>query len=122
MLLLSGDNFEFSYNEGKINGRGVYTASNGCSEERTYVDSVMHGPATLFMANGDTEERTYESGETATGRVVTQHQILLVVCYCRSASRHCHICQPHGRPRGEVLRPREARRSGKVFLQRVGFG
>ena len=47
-----------------MNGRGVYYAANGSSEERNYVNSVMHGPATLFMANGDTEERTYESGET----------------------------------------------------------
>ena len=47
-----------------MNGRGVYYAANGSSEERNYVNSVTHGPATLFMANGDTEERTYESGET----------------------------------------------------------
>ena len=59
-----GDKFEFTYDEGKVNGRGVYYAANGSSEERNYVNSVMHGPATLFMANGDTEERTYESGET----------------------------------------------------------
>lgn len=68
IIILSspGDKFEFTYSEGKINGRGVHSATNGCSEERTYVDSVMHGPATLFMANGDTEERTYESGQTST--------------------------------------------------------
>ena len=51
-----GDKLEFNYEEGKINGRGVYYAINGsASEERTYVEGVMHGPATLHLANGDTE-------------------------------------------------------------------
>ena len=44
-------------------GRAVYHASNGASEERTYVDNIPHGSATLYLTSGDTEERTYENGQ-----------------------------------------------------------